>query len=109
VESENAKRKRKSAALAKERTRRKEEARCGSHQRNCSGPPREKEKSQKNYSLRKPKPKLNVGDRVRMFDGRSIGSIDTIEKNKAIVNYGVFTTQVNLELLELVEAAKPTK
>jgi DNA mismatch repair protein MutS2 len=44
-----------------------------------------------------------------MFDGRSIGSIDTIEKNKAIVNYGVFTTQVNLELLELVEAAKPAK
>lgn len=52
----------------------------------------------------KPKPTLKVGDRVRMHDGRAIGSIDTIEKGKAIVNYGIFTTNVNLELLELVEA-----
>ena len=37
-----------------------------------------------------------------MFDGRSVGSIDSIEKNKAIVNYGVFTTKVNLDLLEFV-------
>ena len=38
-----------------------------------------------------------------MFDGRSVGSIDSIEKNKAIVNYGVFTTKVNLDLLEFVK------
>jgi DNA mismatch repair protein MutS2 len=44
-----------------------------------------------------------------MFDGRSVGSIDAIEKNKAIVNYGLFTTQVNLDLLEFVEAAKRKK
>ena len=44
-----------------------------------------------------------------MFDGRSVGSIDAIEKKKAIVNYGMFTTQVNLDLLELVEAAKGKK
>jgi DNA mismatch repair protein MutS2 len=41
-----------------------------------------------------------------MFDGRSVGSIDSIEKNKVIVNYGVFTTQVNADLLELVESEK---
>ena len=54
----------------------------------------------------KPKPILKVGDRVRMEDGRAIGSIDRIEKNKAVVNYGIFTTNVSLEQLELVEAAK---
>ena len=46
---------------------------------------------------------LKVGDKVRLLDGKSIGSIDVIEKKKAIVNYGVFTTQVNLDQLELVK------
>ncbi|GAA4281827.1 endonuclease MutS2 [Gaetbulibacter aestuarii] len=54
----------------------------------------------------KPKPVLKVGDRVRMEDGRAVGSIDKIEKNKAVVNYGMFTTNVSLEQLELVEAVK---
>ena len=56
-----------------------------------------------------PKIKLKVGDRVRMFDGRSVGSIDSIEKNKVIVNYGIFTTQINIELLEFVESEKTFK
>ena len=54
----------------------------------------------------KPKPILKVGDRVRMEDGRAVGSIDKIEKNKATVNYGMFTTNVSMEQLELVEVAK---
>jgi len=55
-----------------------------------------------------PKPKhiLKVGDRVRMIDGKSVGSIDVIEKNKAVVNYGIFTSKVSLDELELVEAKK---
>ena len=56
--------------------------------------------------IEKPKPILKVGDKVRMFDGKAVGSIDSIEKNKATVNYGVFTSKVNLDLLELVEALK---
>jgi DNA mismatch repair protein MutS2 len=56
--------------------------------------------------VEKPKPILKVGDRVRMFDGKAVGSIDNIEKNKATVNYGVFTSKVSLDLLELVEAVK---
>ncbi|PWA04374.1 endonuclease MutS2 [Flavobacterium psychrotolerans] len=56
--------------------------------------------------IEKPKPILKVGDRVRMFDGKAVGSIDKIEKNKAVVNYGVFTSTVSLEALELVEAVK---
>jgi len=56
--------------------------------------------------VEKPKPVLKVGDRVRMFDGKAIGSIDSIEKNKATVNYGVFTSKVSLDNLEFVEAKK---
>jgi len=69
---------------------------------------RQKKKVAKQKAIETPKPKpiLNVGDRVRMEDGRAIGSIDKIEKNKAVVNYGIFTTNVSLEQLELVEASK---
>lgn len=49
---------------------------------------------------------LKVGDRVRMVDGKAIGSIDKIERKKAVVNYGVFTSIVALDLLEFVEAKK---
>ena len=60
----------------------------------------------KEVAIEKPKQILKVGDRVRMLDGRAIGSIDVLEKNKAIVNYGMFTTNVNVDLLELVETKK---
>lgn len=49
---------------------------------------------------------LKVGDRVRMIDGRSVGTIDAIEKNKATVNYGFFTSKVSLDQLEMVERKK---
>jgi DNA mismatch repair protein MutS2 len=56
--------------------------------------------------VEKPKPILRLGDRVRMHDGRAVGTIDKIEKNKAVVNYGMFTTNVSMDQLELVEAVK---
>lgn len=62
-----------------------------------------KVKAQK-IEAEKPKVILKVGDRVRMFDGKAVGTIDKIEKNKAVVNYGVFTSKVNLEQLEYVQA-----
>lgn len=69
-----------------------------------------KEKKEKKIKaatiVEKPKPVLKVGDRVRMNDGKAIGSIDKIEKNKAVVNYGLFTSTVSLESLEFVEAKK---
>ncbi|MCX7549697.1 endonuclease MutS2 [Xanthomarina sp. F2636L] len=67
-----------------------------------------KKEAKKKEALKpaKPKPTLKVGDRVRMEDGRAVGSIDSIEKNKAIVNYGIFTTNVSLDQLELVEASR---
>ncbi len=51
----------------------------------------------------KPKVVLKVGDRVRMKDGKAIGTIDAIEKSKATVNYGIFTSKVSLEQLEYVQ------
>ena len=51
----------------------------------------------------KPKVILKVGDRVRMKDGKAIGTIDAIEKSKATVNYGIFTSKVSLEQLEYVQ------
>ena len=70
---------------------------------------RKKKKEKKKKEQAKPaapKPILKVGDRVRLQDGRAVGSIDTIEKGKANVNYGMFTTNVSLDQLELVESKK---
>lgn len=67
---------------------------------------RKKKKKEKEEAKKAPPPKpkvaLKVGDRVRMIDGRAVGTIDTIEKKKAIVNYGMFTTNVSLSELEKV-------
>ena len=67
---------------------------------------REKKKEEKEKAKKAPPPKpkvaLKVGDRVRMIDGRAIGTIDSIEKKKAIVNYGMFTADVNMDELEKV-------
>lgn len=63
-----------------------------------------KKKKLKPITVEMPKVILKVGDRVRMIDGKAIGTIDKIEKNKAIVNYGVFTSKANIEQLEFVQA-----
>ena len=57
----------------------------------------------KEIELIKPKVILKIGDRVRMIDGKSVGTIDKIEKNKAVVNYGIFTSKVSMEELEFVQ------
>jgi DNA mismatch repair protein MutS2 len=68
-----------------------------------------KEKKEKKIKAQKqeaerPKVTLKVGDRVRMIDGKSIGTIDKIERNKAVVNYGIFTSKVSIDELEFVQA-----
>lgn len=67
---------------------------------------RKKKKKEKEAAKKAPPPKpkvtLKLGDRVRMIDGVAIGTIDKIEKKKAIVNYGAFTTNVNLSELEKI-------
>jgi len=67
---------------------------------------RERKKVEKEEAKKLPPPKpkvtLKVGDRVRMQDGRAIGTIDSIEKNKAKINYGIFMADVSLRELEKV-------
>ena len=38
-----------------------------------------------------------------MKDGKAIGTLDKIEKTKATVNYGIFTSKVSLNELEFVQ------
>lgn len=70
-----------------------------------------KEQQKKEAAIKSNQPHLplKVGDRVRMLDGKAVGTIDVIEKNKATVNYGIFTSKVSLTELELVEAIKSKK
>ncbi len=67
---------------------------------------RKRKKKQKEAAKKLPAPKpkvaLKIGDQVKMIDGVAVGTIDTIEKKKAIVNYGTFTTHVNMIELEKV-------
>ncbi len=60
---------------------------------------KEVEKTNSNY-------KFKVNDRVRLIDGKAVGTIDKIEKKIITVNYGLFITKANTKQLELVEAAK---
>jgi len=109
VETENAKRKRKTAAVARKDREQKKKL-DEQLKKDLIKVRKEKKKQKKQVKVvEQPKPTLAVGDQVRLFDGRSVGSIDAIEKQKAIVNYGAFTTQVSLELLELVKSAKKLK
>ena len=108
VETENSKRKKKSAGEAKaERVKKATVAQ--EVQKEVKVIRQEKKVAKKKEATRiknKPRPVFKVGDRVRLTDGKAVGSIDSLEKNKAVVNYGMFTTNVGVEQLELVEAAK---
>lgn len=108
VETENSKRKKKSANQAKaERTKKAQVAQEVQEEVKVI---REKKKVEKKKTIfkekNKPKPVFNLGDRVRMQDGKAVGSIDKLEKGKATVNYGMFTTNVSIDQLELVEKKK---
>ena len=102
VESENAKRKRKTPVQAKKNREVKKEVAKEVNQKLLSIR-KEKKKNKSTATTSKPKPvvDLKVGDKVRIVDGKSVGSIDSIEKQKAIVNYGLFITQVSLDQLEI--------
>ncbi len=65
---------------------------------------KEKKIKAQKVAAEQPNVVLKVGDRVRMIDGKAVGTIDKIEKNKAVVNYGVFTSKVSLDGLEYVQA-----
>ncbi|UAB75108.1 DNA mismatch repair protein MutS [Mesoflavibacter sp. SCSIO 43206] len=108
VQIENSKRKKQSAKQAKAEKAKQQQIKQEAEKK--VEVIRKKKKEAKKKEAEKPappKPVLKVGDRVRMEDGKAVGSIDSIDdKGKAVVNYGIFTTNVSLDQLELVEAVK---
>ena len=108
IETENSKRKKSSAKEAKAKKAVKKQTANELEQKLVKV--REEKKAQKKKAIAeekaKPRPVFKIGDRVRMHDGKAVGSIDILEKGKAVVNYGMFTTNVSVDLLELVEAKK---
>ena len=111
IETENAKRKQLSK---EERSQKKEEKKATTEevhqQMEAIRQQRKEEKKERIAQERAAKEKLQralaLGDRVRIKDGRSVGTIDKIEKGKAVINYGAFTTTVALDELELVQKMK---
>lgn len=108
VETENSKRKKKTAKQAKA-----EKAKKAVTEKEVIEKVkviREEKKVEKKKAIirekNKPKVTFKIGDRVRLIDSKSVGSIDKIEKKKAFINYGIFTTNVDLDKLELVERKK---
>ena len=110
VEEENAKRKRKSASVHRKEKKEKKAIKEEVVQKVALVRKEKKKKAtEKPKELFRPKVVFKVGDQVRLFDGKAVGTVDVLEKKKAIVNYGMFTTQVNTEALELVSRAKKNK
>ena len=109
VESENSKRKKKSAAVKKKEKAAKEKANEEATKAMIGIRKEKKKKKKADPVAVKIKINFKIGDQVRLFDGKAVGTIDSIEKDKAIVNYGMFTTQVRLEALDLVQAIKNKK
>ncbi len=99
VEIENSKRKKKSTQVIKKE--REEKLAVVAEITQEVAIIREKKK-QKPKVLSTPKVILKIGHRVRLLGGKAVGTIDSLEKNKAIVNYGLFTTNVSVDQLEFV-------
>ncbi len=108
VETENSKRKKTTAKQARAKQAQKKQVAQELEKKIVKV--RQEKKIEKKKAIQKeknkPRPVFKVGDRVRLQDGKAVGSIDTLEKNKAVVNYGMFTTNVSVDQLELVEAKK---
>jgi len=100
VETENSKRKKKNATEVKAERRTKKVQEQTLKQEIKELPKQSKPKTDK---TKKPKPNIKsfkIGDRVRLEESKSTGTIDAIEKEIATVNYGMFTTKVHLSKLE---------
>ncbi|WP_224482789.1 endonuclease MutS2 [Robertkochia aurantiaca] len=108
VETENSKRKKEKSEERKARKKEQEIAQkeVSREIKEIRQRKKKEKETAKKQPAAKPRPVFKVGDRVRLIDGRAIGTIDTLEKNKAIVNYGMFTTEVSTDKLDLVEASK---
>ena len=100
VETENSKRKKKNVATVKDERKSKQTQEAALKDDLKSLPtkspvvPKKKVKEKPNLAS------FKVGDKVRLEESKSTGTIDAIEKEIATVNYGMFTTKVHLSKLE---------
>ena len=101
IESENSKRKKKSARQISLDQKNKKLTRIDAEKKIKKI--RKNKKKEKKIINNNSLVELKIGDNVRLYESKSVGTIDSIKKNKAIVNYGKFTTQVDLEKLEYVQ------
>ena len=102
VEFENAKRKKQSAAVVRKKKAEKKKVKV-EVEKKIEKVREEKKEKPKVVVKKRPKVQFHIGDHVRLFEGKAVGTIDSLEKNKAFVNYGTFTTQVHTDELELVK------
>ena len=103
TESENAKRKKKTAAIAKKEREQKKKTAQLLEKEIVKVRKEKKEHQQKPKPKPQPKVAILVGDQVRLTDGRAVGVVEVIEKKRVVVNYGAFTTETKLEQLEFVQ------
>jgi DNA mismatch repair protein MutS2 len=61
-----------------------------------------KAKNKKEYEFK-------VGDTVRLLDSRAQGTIERIESNKILINFGSFTTLTKKEKIDLVRSVQKNK
>ncbi len=105
VETENSKRRKKTAEEYKKEKAQKESTENELMKEVTVVRKEKKEKkAARKTKVQAPRPDFKVGDRVRISEGKAVGDIEHIEKKRATVNYGMFTTSVSLDQLELVES-----
>ena len=111
VEMENSKRKKQTAKEKKSQKEKEEKIlkEAESKVKEIRQKKKREQKEQKKNEEETPRPVLKAGDRVRLPAGKAVGTIDSIEKGNAKVNYGIFTTSISVDQLELVQKKKQTK
>ena len=108
VETENSKKKQKSAKEAKTELNKKIEI-SKELAVKAENIKKEKQKTKKTVSSKPKKPvqvELKIGDTVKLEDGKASGQIENIEKGIASVNYGLFVTKVQIDQLIFVKRDK---
>ncbi|HLS29351.1 MAG TPA: hypothetical protein VK021_00700 [Flavobacteriaceae bacterium] len=108
VAIENSKRKKQSKKQKKKEKRKQQKVQQEAEQKMAHiRKKKEKERKQAIRTARKEEKEriasLKVNDHVRLEGSKAVGILDRIEKGKAFIDYGMFTTEADLTKLELVK------
>ncbi len=100
METENSKRKKKNVETVKDERKSKQTQEAALKDDLKSLPIKPPVVTKKKAKEKPDLASFKVGDKVRLEESKSTGTIDAIEKEIATVNYGMFTTKVHLSKLE---------